>query len=153
MNPCPCGHLGDPRHACTCLTPLIERYRSRIPPRARQHRPARLPARPFAPRAPLRSRRVHRRGGGGPGRQRPVPANSHVSAPSPLPPVNAAFGAEDLRRHCFSTPSAVLSSTARSRSSLSPPDRRRSRCSGCSVRDGLAVLIANSLFEFFATTA
>src|ERR1700674_3531049 len=30
MNPCPCGHLGDPRHACTCLSPLIERYRSRI---------------------------------------------------------------------------------------------------------------------------
>src|ERR1700687_5841138 len=30
MTPCPCGHLGDPRHACTCLSPLIERYRSRI---------------------------------------------------------------------------------------------------------------------------
>jgi magnesium chelatase family protein len=30
MNPCPCGHFGDPRHACTCLAPLIERYRCRI---------------------------------------------------------------------------------------------------------------------------
>jgi magnesium chelatase family protein len=30
MNPCPCGHLGDPRHDCTCLSPAIERYRGRI---------------------------------------------------------------------------------------------------------------------------
>jgi magnesium chelatase family protein len=30
MNPCPCGHLGDPRHDCRCPLPLIERYRSRI---------------------------------------------------------------------------------------------------------------------------
>lgn len=30
MNPCPCGHLGDPRHDCRCTPPLIERYRSRI---------------------------------------------------------------------------------------------------------------------------
>jgi magnesium chelatase family protein len=30
MNPCPCGHLGDPRHACRCPGPLIERYRSRV---------------------------------------------------------------------------------------------------------------------------
>jgi magnesium chelatase family protein len=30
MNPCPCGDLGDPRHACTCLSPAIERYRGRI---------------------------------------------------------------------------------------------------------------------------
>ncbi|MEM1182541.1 MAG: YifB family Mg chelatase-like AAA ATPase [Acidobacteriota bacterium] len=30
MNPCPCGHLGDPRLDCRCTPPLIERYRSRI---------------------------------------------------------------------------------------------------------------------------
>ncbi|MDA8018690.1 MAG: YifB family Mg chelatase-like AAA ATPase [Thermoanaerobaculia bacterium] len=30
MNPCPCGHRGDPRHECRCTPPLIERYRSRI---------------------------------------------------------------------------------------------------------------------------
>lgn len=30
MNPCPCGHLGDPRHQCRCPEPLVERYRSRI---------------------------------------------------------------------------------------------------------------------------
>lgn len=30
MNPCPCGHLGDPRHACRCPLPAVERYRSRV---------------------------------------------------------------------------------------------------------------------------
>lgn len=30
MNPCPCGHLGDPRYDCRCPPPLIDRYRARI---------------------------------------------------------------------------------------------------------------------------
>lgn len=30
MNPCPCGYLGDPRHACKCNPMLIERYMGRI---------------------------------------------------------------------------------------------------------------------------
>jgi magnesium chelatase family protein len=30
MNPCPCGHLGDPRHACRCPAPLVDRYRARV---------------------------------------------------------------------------------------------------------------------------
>jgi magnesium chelatase family protein len=30
MNPCPCGHLGDPRHDCGCTYPQIQRYRSRV---------------------------------------------------------------------------------------------------------------------------
>jgi len=30
MNPCPCGHRGDPRQPCRCPPPLVERYRSRI---------------------------------------------------------------------------------------------------------------------------
>ena len=30
MNPCPCGHLGDPRHACECPGPMIDRYRARV---------------------------------------------------------------------------------------------------------------------------
>src|SRR5439155_24792738 len=30
MNPCPCGYLGDPRHACKCLPQQIERYMGRI---------------------------------------------------------------------------------------------------------------------------
>ncbi|MGH7996065.1 MAG: YifB family Mg chelatase-like AAA ATPase, partial [Opitutaceae bacterium] len=30
MNPCPCGHLGDPRRRCRCTPTQIEGYRSRI---------------------------------------------------------------------------------------------------------------------------
>ena len=30
MNPCPCGYLGDLRHACKCSPLQVQRYRSRI---------------------------------------------------------------------------------------------------------------------------
>jgi len=30
MNPCPCGFLGHPAHACVCTPPRIERYRARL---------------------------------------------------------------------------------------------------------------------------
>lgn len=30
MNPCPCGYLGDARHACTCADAEVRRYRSRL---------------------------------------------------------------------------------------------------------------------------
>jgi magnesium chelatase family protein len=30
MNPCPCGYLGDSRHACKCAPTQIERYMARI---------------------------------------------------------------------------------------------------------------------------
>ncbi|MEM7584134.1 MAG: YifB family Mg chelatase-like AAA ATPase [Acidobacteriota bacterium] len=30
LNPCKCGHLGDPRHECTCSDRVIESYRARI---------------------------------------------------------------------------------------------------------------------------
>src|SRR5438874_1298859 len=30
MNPCPCGYLGDARHACKCTPMIIERYMGRI---------------------------------------------------------------------------------------------------------------------------
>ena len=30
MNPCPCGYLGDPKHACRCSYPQIHRYRAKM---------------------------------------------------------------------------------------------------------------------------
>lgn len=29
-NPCPCGHLGDPGHTCTCAPAVVERYQARM---------------------------------------------------------------------------------------------------------------------------
>lgn len=29
-NPCPCGHLGDPGHTCTCPAARVERYQARM---------------------------------------------------------------------------------------------------------------------------
>src|SRR5262249_1506346 len=30
MNPCPCGHHGDPRRECTCTAQQLAAYRSRV---------------------------------------------------------------------------------------------------------------------------
>ena len=30
MNPCPCGHLGDPKKLCSCQSPQIQKYRSHV---------------------------------------------------------------------------------------------------------------------------
>jgi magnesium chelatase family protein len=30
MNPCPCGHYGNPQRTCSCVLPHVARYRSRI---------------------------------------------------------------------------------------------------------------------------
>jgi magnesium chelatase family protein len=30
MNPCPCGHAGDPVRVCRCPPPLVDRYRARL---------------------------------------------------------------------------------------------------------------------------
>jgi magnesium chelatase family protein len=30
MNPCPCGYLNDPKHACTCSPGQIQRYRRKM---------------------------------------------------------------------------------------------------------------------------
>jgi magnesium chelatase family protein len=30
MNPCPCGYMGDPKHACKCSPMLVEKYMGRV---------------------------------------------------------------------------------------------------------------------------
>jgi magnesium chelatase family protein len=99
MNPCPCGHLGDPRHACTCLSPAIERYRSRISgpllDRIDLHLevPAvslrELRAAPGEPSAAVARRIAAAR----------AAQLARFGAASPNP-VNAAMTADDLRCHC-----------------------------------------------------
>jgi magnesium chelatase family protein len=100
MNPCPCGHLGDPVHACRCGSLLVERYHARIsgPLLDRIDIHLRVPAVPYAelaaegsgePSATIRVRveaaraRQRERFLGRPG----VHANAHMSS-------------RDVRRHC-----------------------------------------------------
>jgi magnesium chelatase family protein len=98
-QPCPCGHLGDPRHACTCPSPAIERYRGRIsgplldridlhvevlPPSLHQLRgeggePSAAVARRIRAARDLQAQRL---------------------GPASPNPVNAVMAADDLRRHC-----------------------------------------------------
>jgi len=49
MNPCPCGHLGDPRNECTCDPSQVARYRFRIsgPLRDRIDLHVEVPATPY----------------------------------------------------------------------------------------------------------
>jgi magnesium chelatase family protein len=99
MNPCPCGHLGDPRFDCRCPPPLVERYRGRVsgPLLDRIDLHVEVPAVTLgelrgrggestaavaARVAAARERQLHRFGRGA------------------ASPVNAAMGPQTLRRHC-----------------------------------------------------
>lgn len=99
MNPCPCGHRGDPRHHCRCPPPLVERYRSRISgpllDRIDLHVevPAvslrELKAEPGEPSADVASRVL---------RAREIQRRRFGEESST--PINAAMGPESLREHC-----------------------------------------------------
>ncbi len=99
MNPCPCGHLGDPRHACTCLSPLIERYRGRIsgPLLDRIDLHVEMPA------ITLRDLRATPGEGSAAVAPRIAAARDRQLArfgAAAVTPVNAAMTPRDLRRHC-----------------------------------------------------
>ena len=104
MNPCPCGHLGDPRHECRCHPGLIERYRSRIsgPLLDRIDMHVEVPALslqelkgpPGEPSARVARRVLAARGV----QQRRL---GDCSCPT-----NAAMGTEDLNRYCILEPDA-----------------------------------------------
>lgn len=104
MNPCPCGHLGSPVHACSCGPGLVDRYHARIsgPLLDRIDIHLRVPAVPYAelgrdtpgePSASIRGRveaarerqrkRFHGKAG--------VHANAHM-------------GSREVRKHCRQTP-------------------------------------------------
>ncbi|MGH7562284.1 MAG: YifB family Mg chelatase-like AAA ATPase, partial [Gemmatimonadales bacterium] len=115
MNPCPCGHLGDPARSCRCSPPVVERYLSRLsgPLLDRIDLHLRVPAVPYLelmatgeaePSAALRARveaaREHQRRrfrSRGKGRHGALHANAHMTA-------------RDVRRWCALAPAteAVL---------------------------------------------
>lgn len=104
MNPCPCGHLGSPVHACSCGPGVVDRYHARIsgPLLDRIDIHLRVPAVPYAelgrdapgePSAAIRGRveaareRQRERFCGRAG----VHANAHM-------------GSREVRKHCRQTP-------------------------------------------------
>jgi magnesium chelatase family protein len=99
MNPCPCGHRGDPRHSCQCPPPLVERYRGRVsgPLLDRIDMHVEVPAvtlrelrsKPSEKSADVALRVLEAR------KRQLARFGEACSAP-----VNAAMGSEDLRRHC-----------------------------------------------------
>jgi magnesium chelatase family protein len=99
MNPCPCGHLGDPRHDCRCPPQMVERYRGRIsgPLLDRIDLHVEVPA---VTLSELRSQpgepstAVAERVAGARRRQRARFPPEHPT------PVNAAMGPADLRQAC-----------------------------------------------------
>jgi magnesium chelatase family protein len=98
MNPCPCGHLGDPRYDCRCPALLVERYRGRISGPLLD----RIDLHVEVPALSLRELRT----GGGEGSAvvaARVAAARRIQQQrfGPVPtPVNATLGPGDLRRHC-----------------------------------------------------
>jgi magnesium chelatase family protein len=120
MNPCPCGHAGDPAQSCRCDPPAIERYRTRIsgPLLDRIDIHLEVPAVPYgdlvgaeaaessaAVRGRVEAARARQRQRF---RERPgVYANAHMTA-------------RDVRRYCrISEPVGALLSTAVGRFGLS----------------------------------
>ena len=62
MNPCPCGYRSDPRRACSCTPPQVEKYLSKIsgPLLDRIDLHVEVPAVPFAQLAEMRPGRPRR---------------------------------------------------------------------------------------------
>src|SRR6266436_9638317 len=99
MNPCPCGYLGDSRHACKCSPMQIERYLGRIsgPLLDRIDMHLEIPAVPFqelsasadgTPSAVMREQVSHVRG---------IQRNRFGDASKAL---NGRMNTRQLRKHC-----------------------------------------------------
>ena len=104
MNPCPCGYRSDPRRACSCTPPQVEKYLSKIsgPLLDRIDLHVEVPAVPFTqlaempPGAP--SSRLPR-----PGPGRPRAANEAVRPPT-APQVNGRMTPRRSARSARSSP-------------------------------------------------
>jgi len=97
MNPCPCGHQGDPRNECACSARQVERYRGRVsgPLLDRIDLHVEVPAVALSDlqgRAGERSEAVAARVAAARDRQRRRLGGTTES------PVNAAMGPEEIRQ-------------------------------------------------------
>ena len=95
MNPCPCGHHGDPGAECTCLPEAIERYRARISGPLLD----RIDLRVHVPRVPYeRLRADDRREASAGVRERVCAARARMAARGYRS--NAELTIAGVRRHC-----------------------------------------------------
>ena len=95
MNPCPCGHAGDPAVPCSCLPDAIERYRHRLSGPILD----RIDLRVHVPRIPYE--RLRDEPTAEPSaivRARVIAARERMRARSARP--NAELGTAALRRYC-----------------------------------------------------
>ncbi len=106
-NPCPCGHLGDPRFDCRCTPPLVERYRARISGPLLD----RIDLQLEVPALTLRELRGGRSGQGGEPSEKVAARVAAARAlqqerfgPATPTPVNAAMTAGEMRRFCSLDP-------------------------------------------------
>ncbi len=101
MNPCPCGHAGDPTRACVCGPAAVQRYLSKVsgPLLDRIDLHIEVPPVPFAdlrraadaePSADVRARVVA-------ARERQA---ARVAGEAHAPTCNAGLTAPQVRRHC-----------------------------------------------------
>jgi magnesium chelatase family protein len=103
MNPCPCGHRGDPRGRCRCTPDQVARYRGRLsgPLLDRIDLVVEVPVPPPGALA---------LGAGAPGREESAEVRASVAmardhARARQGTLNARLGAADVARHC--TPEAA----------------------------------------------
>ena len=107
MNPCPCGYRSDPRRACSCTPPQVEKYLSRIsgPLLDRIDLHVEVPAVPFTQLAEMPPGpdlgRVP-----GPGARRPRPPGRSGSA-TKGPQVNGRMTPRQVRKLCTLKPEAM----------------------------------------------
>jgi magnesium chelatase family protein len=98
MNPCPCGHWGDPVAECTCLPEQIERYRGRISGPLLD----RIDLRAHVPRVPYERLREDSRESSAAVKLRVLAARERMRRRigGPGGRVNADLSVAEVKRHC-----------------------------------------------------
>ncbi|MBQ9345134.1 MAG: YifB family Mg chelatase-like AAA ATPase [Kiritimatiellae bacterium] len=120
MNPCPCGHFGDPRKECRCTPMQMQRYRNRIsgPLLDRIDIHVEVPAVEYQQLASVEkgesSAAIRDRVQAARAIQRerftaaPADPAAPNAAPAPAVHCNALMTSRDVREHCVLGPSAQL---------------------------------------------
>jgi len=98
MNPCPCGHAGDPAEQCTCLPDAVDRYHARLSGPLLD----RIDLRVHVPRIAYEELREDGRESSRTVRERVIAARDRMSArlAGTGRTCNAELSVAEVRRHC-----------------------------------------------------